>query len=686
MFWLLNKKGFSELLKGILVVVLIIFSLFAFKGPIIDGFNSVFKLVISEKGELKTDDSALEVLRGAYEHCKGEAGSECLCSGGVNLVLSKNELVTVWDSGGGVLIESNQEGSSTVDSVTFCVAEHKRIKDTCSFVYDADAIFNSEEISFSFLNSEWVYTSDTGVSINNKVYLFFNNILEQGSGLYQPTGIFDEENYVRVVDEASDLKLLTFKGVTSLVQNDLIFSGKLYYVSVITDSTTGFPRGECLDTFPYHCVTVNEVKFMFTLVDVPNFYFNYINLNYGNPYQKYDPNSDEFGVDIGEGYIYYDGTDFYGFNFATTDRQTMAEFIRVVGIKDAKKDTDGLLSSLYSHSLDECKNTYTDKAILSVCEDLEGKDYLGGLNVLAESANLLDDTVTVDGYSGKRELGEHFDAFDLEDACNGFYTMGRFSFSSKGEYQSNALSFGLIPFVTPVTFYRVVEKDKVGGDKLYLCIISKSGFDSVSACKAEVANLPITDPSGALYNPYYGLDLEWGYPLEGVVMESLGKFNHPNFNGYNSEYYPQRYKSIHRGVDLMGNAGDPVLAVADGVVRDVRSCTYVVHTDGQRSYTSSYCHVDGYGLLKDRQVKKGEVIGVLSSSTSPHVHLEIYSVELDDENIPGAGESSILANCGCTSDKDCDAKTLEKGEPIKGCAILEQDYFLIPPEELIAGL
>ena len=348
MFWLLNKKGFSELLKGILVVVLIIFSLFAFKGPIIDGFNSVFKLVISEKGELKTDDSALEVLRGAYEHCKGEAGSECLCSGGVNLVLSKNELVTVWDSGGGVLIESNQEGSSTVDSVTFCVAEHKRIKDTCSFVYDADAIFNSEEISFSFLNSEWVYTSDTGVSINNKVYLFFNNILEQGSGLYQPTGIFDEENYVRVVDEASDLKLLTFKGVTSLVQNDLIFSGKLYYVSVITDSTTGFPRGECLDTFPYHCVTVNEVKFMFTLVDVPNFYFNYINLNYGNPYQRYNPNSDEFGVDIGEGYIYYDGTDFYGFNFATTDRQTLEQFINVVGgIKDTKKDTEPIVDPTY---------------------------------------------------------------------------------------------------------------------------------------------------------------------------------------------------------------------------------------------------------------------------------------------------------------------------------------------------
>ncbi|GEM_PF-2768332 len=211
---------------------------------------------------------------------------------------------------------------------------------------DARIVYlNREEETITITTSPHVLNKFEISDINNKAYIFFDTLLEQGSGLYQPTGIFDQANYVRVIDDKTNLNILTYNGLTPIAQNDLIFSGNLYYVSVID---TNFPRGICLDTFPHHCVTVSGVKFMFTLVDVPNFYFNYVNLNYGNPYQRYNPNSDEFGVDIGEGYIYYDGTDFYGFNFATTDRQTLEQFINVVGgIKDTKKDTEPIVDPTY---------------------------------------------------------------------------------------------------------------------------------------------------------------------------------------------------------------------------------------------------------------------------------------------------------------------------------------------------
>ena len=88
---------------------------------------------------------------------------------------------------------------------------------------------------------------------------------------------------------------------------------------------------------------------------------------------------------------------------------------------------------------------------------------------------------------------------------------------------------------------------------------------------------------------------------------------------------------LHAGVDISAEAGEPVLAAADGVVTDAgRNSTYgryvaVRHAAG---LTSFYAHLGGVAphIVPGLAVKAGDPLGRIGNtgtSTGPHLHFEI---------------------------------------------------------------
>ena len=97
----------------------------------------------------------------------------------------------------------------------------------------------------------------------------------------------------------------------------------------------------------------------------------------------------------------------------------------------------------------------------------------------------------------------------------------------------------------------------------------------------------------------------------------------------------------HEGLDLISNAGEPVVATADGVVvattrssRASGNCVEILHDGG---YLTRYKHLGEIRTAKGRRVKKGTVIGYIGMSGrsfAPHLHYELLrdTVVLDPIN------------------------------------------------------
>ncbi len=86
---------------------------------------------------------------------------------------------------------------------------------------------------------------------------------------------------------------------------------------------------------------------------------------------------------------------------------------------------------------------------------------------------------------------------------------------------------------------------------------------------------------------------------------------------------------MHNGIDIKAKNGTPVLATADGIIakaslqNDWGNLIIITHTDG---YETWYAHLNGFNTSKNREVKKGEVIGFVGNtglSTRPHLHYEV---------------------------------------------------------------
>lgn len=86
----------------------------------------------------------------------------------------------------------------------------------------------------------------------------------------------------------------------------------------------------------------------------------------------------------------------------------------------------------------------------------------------------------------------------------------------------------------------------------------------------------------------------------------------------------------HNGLDIIAPAGEPVHAVADGVVKDViksrKGLGNVVVIDHGNGYVTRYAHLADVEAKKGRKVRKGTrlgYVGVSGNSFASHLHYEV---------------------------------------------------------------
>ncbi len=87
--------------------------------------------------------------------------------------------------------------------------------------------------------------------------------------------------------------------------------------------------------------------------------------------------------------------------------------------------------------------------------------------------------------------------------------------------------------------------------------------------------------------------------------------------------------NMHKGVDIIGQIGTPILATADGIVRKAAlegnwgNLIIITHQGGFETW---YAHLKGFHTHINKAVKKGTIIGYLGNTgkvTVPHLHYEI---------------------------------------------------------------
>ncbi|MBQ6287393.1 MAG: M23 family metallopeptidase [Bacteroidales bacterium] len=98
---------------------------------------------------------------------------------------------------------------------------------------------------------------------------------------------------------------------------------------------------------------------------------------------------------------------------------------------------------------------------------------------------------------------------------------------------------------------------------------------------------------------------------------------------------------FHGGLDLISQQGDPVIAVADGTVKEVEHSSKglgnVVTISHGSGYTTRYAHLENTRVSRGQKVSRGKQIGsvgISGNSFAPHLHYEVFkdSVRLDPLN------------------------------------------------------
>jgi murein DD-endopeptidase MepM/ murein hydrolase activator NlpD len=114
----------------------------------------------------------------------------------------------------------------------------------------------------------------------------------------------------------------------------------------------------------------------------------------------------------------------------------------------------------------------------------------------------------------------------------------------------------------------------------------------------------------------------WIYPLEPVILTA-------RFGQYGL------WSSYHTGLDFNGETGDPIHAIADGVVISAGydgsygNKTVVRLDDGTELW---YCHQSAFEVSVGDEVHQGEIIGLVGATghvTGSHLHVEVH---------PGGGD------------------------------------------------
>ena len=123
----------------------------------------------------------------------------------------------------------------------------------------------------------------------------------------------------------------------------------------------------------------------------------------------------------------------------------------------------------------------------------------------------------------------------------------------------------------------------------------------------------------AAYTPERLWTLPFERPVPGDVSSLFGLKR--VFNG--------QPRGLHRGLDLRGAEGTPIVACADGRVAltgDLYFSGNVVYINHGEGVFTAYLHMSKILVAKDQAVRKGEVIGLVGATgrvTGPHLHLSL---------------------------------------------------------------
>ncbi len=135
------------------------------------------------------------------------------------------------------------------------------------------------------------------------------------------------------------------------------------------------------------------------------------------------------------------------------------------------------------------------------------------------------------------------------------------------------------------------------------------------------APVPTTTPPSSASDAPTGLLL----PVQGIQASQL----RDTFTDARSE------GRVHDAIDIMADAGTPVLAVADGTVEKLfdseRGGLTIYQFEPSGRWCYYYAHLQRYadGLAEKQLIKRGEVIGYVgstgnASADAPHLHFEVH--------------------------------------------------------------
>ena len=132
----------------------------------------------------------------------------------------------------------------------------------------------------------------------------------------------------------------------------------------------------------------------------------------------------------------------------------------------------------------------------------------------------------------------------------------------------------------------------------------------------------------------FSLRRQWRLPMQrpipGEISSAFGLRR--VFNG--------QPRSQHRGLDLRGAAGTPVLAMADGTVALAEELYFsgnVVYLDHGLGLFSVYAHLSAIDVRPGQQAFRGQILGRVGStgrSTGPHLHLGCYALGTAVDPVP----------------------------------------------------
>jgi len=109
-------------------------------------------------------------------------------------------------------------------------------------------------------------------------------------------------------------------------------------------------------------------------------------------------------------------------------------------------------------------------------------------------------------------------------------------------------------------------------------------------------------------------------PASGWIASVFGHRNDPFTGAW----------TMHWGIDISTNTGNPIVATADGIVIKVQTDKYLgknVTISHGNGFTTIYGHMSNFNVKAGQQVKRRDIIGYIGmtgKAAGPHVHYEVF--------------------------------------------------------------